>query len=141
MKRIKIIIYSVLMFSITITYSQISKKSIAETYYNNAKTIFEQNGDLGNAMININKSIKLEPNNSNAYYIKGVIFQKKLEYSDALLNYKKALQLNSKNYDAMTKCGIVYGKLNDMTNCCKYFNMACENGREEACTILNKFCK
>lgn len=121
-------------------YSQTKKSSIAEAYYKSAVSSIETN-DVDNAIIYINKSISIEPNNSNAYYTKGVIYQKKLNYDVALTCYKKALQLNPNNSEAMLKCGIIYGKKNDMTNCCKYLKMACDNGDINGCSGYSNFCK
>lgn len=140
MKTIKYLIFTIALILSYNTHSQTRKTSTAETYYKSAVSSFET-GDLDDAIVNINKSISIEPNNSNAYYTKGVIYQKKLNYDVALTCYKKALQLNPNNFEAMLKCGIVYGKKNDMINFCKYMKMACDNGDSNGCSGYSKFCK
>ncbi|MFV8345949.1 tetratricopeptide repeat protein [Flavobacterium sp. ZB4P13] len=140
MKNLKKLIYLLIIFLSTNIYSQTNQKTNAETYYKSAVSLF-QTGDLDNAIININKSISIEPNNSNAHYTKGVIYQKQLNYKVALSCYKKSIQINPQNTEAMLKCAIVYGKMNDMVNCCKYLNMACENGNNDGCTGFSRFCK
>lgn len=137
-KSISLIILSLFSFTSFSQNNKIDKKQ-AEIYYNKAVTNFE-NGQLDEAIINIDKSIKFDPTTSNSYYIKGVIRQKS-DLNGAILLYKKAIQLNPKNSDALTKCGIAYGKLNDMKNACKYFKLACESGNNDSCIGYSKFCK
>lgn len=132
----------ILSFFSFCSYSQNNKidKKQAEIYYNKAVTNFE-NGQLDEAIQNIDKAIRFDTNASNSYYIKGVIKQQKNDFNSALQFYKKAIQLNPKNSNALAKCGIVYGKLNDMTTACKYFKLACDNGNDECCKGYSKFCK
>lgn len=139
MKKSKTILIVILCFFSIKGYSQNKNEIQAEIYYEKAVKSIENNA-LKEATVNIDKAIYLDPKNSNSYYIKGVIKQKQLDYNGALILYKKAIQFNPKNSEAMTKCGIIYGKLNDMANSCKYFNLGCENGNEDACKIYNKFC-
>lgn len=142
MKTSKAIILIFFSFFSLITFSQNKKVDAkqAEIFYNKAVNNFENNL-LDEATTNIDKSITLNPNNSNSYYIKGVIKQKQLDFNGAITLYKKAIQLNPKNSDALAKCGIAYGKLNDMPNACKYFKLACESGNDDSCKIYSKFCK
>jgi Tfp pilus assembly protein PilF len=142
MKILKTIMLIFFSFFSLITFSQNKKEDVkqAEIFYNKAINNFENNL-LKEALTNIDKSIKLNPNNSDSYYIKGVIKQEQLDFNGALTSYKKAIQLNQKHSDALAKCGIVYGKLNDKVNACKYFKLACESGNSESCKVYSKFCK
>lgn len=73
MKTSKAIILIFFSFFSLITFSQNKKVDAkqAEIFYNKAVNNFENNL-LDEATTNIDKSITLNPNNSNSYYIKGV---------------------------------------------------------------------
>ncbi|SHG32127.1 Tetratricopeptide repeat-containing protein [Flavobacterium segetis] len=80
--KTKLILTLLLLCTVFISssYSQgSSKKTDYETNYNSALKLLI-NGDYDNALVQINKSIKLNPNNSDSYYIKGNIYQKKIDY-------------------------------------------------------------
>ncbi|KVV16406.1 tetratricopeptide repeat protein [Flavobacterium sp. TAB 87] len=122
------------------SYSQgSSRKTDYETSYNYALKLLI-NGDYDNSLVQINKSLKLNPTNADSYYVKGNIYEGKMDYQNALFNYKKAIQLNSNHIDATMKAAIIYGKMNDKPNACLYFKKACNLGNDDACTGYKRFC-
>jgi Flp pilus assembly protein TadD len=136
MKLIPTLIFIALTYSIS-TYSQI--KTQAEKSSDNAISLIIS-GNYANALEEINNAIKLNPNNANYFYVRGIAYQKSNELIKALNDYKQALKLNPRHIDAIMKCGIVYGKLNDENKACDYFKLACTYGDSEGCKITSKFC-
>jgi len=67
-----------------------------------------KNGDYQDAFIQINRSIYLNKNNSNAYTELGNIFAMTNEFDKALENYNKAIELNTTNSYAYNSKGALY---------------------------------
>ena len=93
------------------------------------------------ALVKINKALKLNQNNADAYYIRGNVYQKKQQIEAAKKDFLKAVQLNPKHIDALSKCAIIYGKENNMSQFCYYSKKACDYGGNDACGMYYKFCK
>lgn len=51
----------------------------------------------------IQKLIKIEPSNSEAYLLKGIVETKQKDYNSALLSFKKSIALDSTNYKALVE--------------------------------------
>lgn len=109
--------------------------------YHKDKAIDElMRGNKQIALIEIDEAVKLNQNNADCYYIRGMILEKMNDFNKALIDYKKAILLNPKHSDATLKCAIIYAKLNDKTKSCEYFKRACELGDNKACEGYYKFC-
>lgn len=134
----KSIIITFLLFAFNNQYAQ--NRTFAEKSNDKAIDLIMA-GKFNPALIEINKAIKLDPNNATYYYVRGNAYQGLNELIKALNDYKQALEKNSRNTDAIMKCGIVYGKLNDKKMACKYFILACNYGEQKGCEISNKFCQ
>ena len=133
----KTIIIACLFFAFNNLYSQ--NKTFAEKSNDNAIDLIMA-GNYNSAIVEINRAIKLDPNNATYYYIRGNAYQGLNELKKALVEYKQAIVKNYRHTDAIMKCGIVYGKLNDKKTACKYFILACNYGEQKGCEISNKFC-
>lgn len=126
---------------------EISKKETVSNYnpedyskfHDNALTLL-MNGDLDNALIDINKALEINPNKADSYYVRGNINQQKGNLNDALNDFLKAIDLNPKHSDATMKCAIVYGKQNNRNMSCIYMKKACDLGASDACSGYSKFC-
>ncbi|MDR3226482.1 MAG: tetratricopeptide repeat protein [Prevotellaceae bacterium] len=57
--------------------------------------------DYENSLIILNEYIALNPNDDNAYYLRGNIYRKMNLFGDALNDYYKALKLNSQSEAAI----------------------------------------
>lgn len=129
----------ILLFVFTnISFGQ-STSTDYKTYYNSALTLLI-NGDYENSLKTINKSIAINPNNADSYYIRGNVYQKQLKNTFALSDYQRAIKLNPNHTDAIMKSGIIYGKANDRITACKYFKKACDLGDNDGCVTYNRFC-
>lgn len=108
-------------------------------FHDNALTLLI-NGDLDNALIEINKALSINPVNADSYYVRGNIFQQKGYLNDALDDFKQAILLNPNHVEATVKCAIIYGKQKKMNLFCDYANKACQLGDPTACSMINRFC-
>ena len=72
------------------------------------------------SLLNIDKAIELENENSNFFNLKGLIFLKIKNYEESIKNFEKSILINSKNSDAYTNLIFIYTEL-------KNFNKALEN--------------
>ena len=50
--------------------------------------------EYGQAIVNYQKSIALNPQDDDAYYNMGIAYAKQEEYGQAIVNYQKAIELN-----------------------------------------------
>ncbi|HKP39239.1 MAG TPA: tetratricopeptide repeat protein [Pyrinomonadaceae bacterium] len=57
---------------------------------------YEGKGDLDKALEDLNKAIKLQPNNVYAYQNRASLHKKRKEPDEALADYSKAIKINSK---------------------------------------------
>jgi tetratricopeptide (TPR) repeat protein len=131
-----------LLFILFVFFNQIFGQSTTtdyKSYHNSALTLLI-NGDYENSLKTINKSIAINPNNADSYYIRGNVYQKQTKYSDALSEYQRAIKLNPNHTDAIMKCGIIFGQSNDRITACKYFKKACDLGDNDGCGAYNRFC-
>jgi tetratricopeptide (TPR) repeat protein len=135
--KIIIIIIVHLFFGLNNMYSQ--NRTFAQKSNDNAIDLIMV-GKYKDALVEINRALKIDPNNANYYYIRGNAYQGLNELTKAIDNYKLTLVKNPRHTDAIMKCGIVYGKLNDKKSACKYFILACNYGEQKGCEISNKFC-
>ncbi len=108
-------------------------------FHDNALTLL-MNGDLDNALIDINKALEIDSGKANSYYVRGNIYQQKGNLDDALNDYLKAVDLNPEFIDAIMKCAIIYGKQNNRNMSCFYMKKACDLGVSDACSGYSKFC-
>lgn len=108
-------------------------------FHDNALTLL-MNGDLDNALIDINKALEIRPNEADSYYVRGNINQQKGNLDDALDDFVMAIGFNPRHSDATMKCAIIYGKQNNRTMSCIYMKKACDLGVSEACSGYSRFC-
>jgi len=81
---------------------------------------FEQ---YGKTMDLTEKVLKLDINNSKAYFIRGMTFKLKGDTADAIKNIQKTVELDQENYNAFMQLGILYAaKRNKMA--VEYYNNA-----------------
>jgi tetratricopeptide (TPR) repeat protein len=93
-----------------------SEKAIilrTNVFEDNAQYRFKQGGfqfnagDFEGAMINFDKVIRINPNNYEAWFIRGVALEKLGNYEESITSYKKALKLNPSYHQAWQGYGNV----------------------------------
>lgn len=126
---------------LTLLFSLFSFSQSNYEEYSNIALSELMNGNLTNALTNINKAINIDTNKPNLYYIRGNIYQKQNLLDKALKDYLYTIKLKPEHIDAIMKTAITYGKLGNRTNSCIYLMKACNLGETKACQGYNKFCK
>jgi tetratricopeptide (TPR) repeat protein len=90
-----------------VTFSQDSKG-----FTQKGRELFEK-GEFMEALLNVNKSLELDPNFSSAYYLRGNIKDKFDDRHGAMKDYNLAIEKNPKFVDAFFARGNVKMKLQD----------------------------
>ncbi|MCP4049623.1 MAG: tetratricopeptide repeat protein [bacterium] len=88
-----------------------SRPESAAFAHNNLSLIYESQGKTGLAIAELNKSIKLDQNNSAACINLGHIYQKLGNNTLSLKYYKKAYHINPRPVEAELGLGIIYYKM------------------------------
>lgn len=134
----KTLIFMLLIFFCNNLFSQ-NNKLTAENSKDKAVD-YLMGKNYSNALFEINKSIKLDSNNADSFYLRGYIYQDMKELKKALIDYNTALKLNPKQTDALLKMGTVYLLLKNKVKACEAFISACSYGEDKGCEIKNKLC-
>ncbi len=71
-------------------------------------TAYVQQGLFEKAILNLDKSIELNPDNSHSYNVKGIALNSLKKFNDAIVNYKKAIKLKPDNFQAFNNMGISF---------------------------------
>jgi len=96
-----------------IKYSEVFLKKFPESkfIYNLIGVSYFNLGKYSNAIENYNKSISINPKNSEAYNNKGLCLKKMGDFEGALENYKLALKINPNFLDVYNNIGNLYYEL------------------------------
>lgn len=87
----------------------------ADTYYN--RGVFFMDINLHNeANKDFKKSIRLNKNNSYAYFYRGASNLLLGEFLDAIKDFSKAIEFDAEDFDAYLGLAIAYNKVNDVAN-------------------------
>lgn len=78
----------------------------------------------------LDKAIKYDKNNYEAYYHRGCVKVNALKYKDAILDFEKAIELKPDYADAYFNLGRVYYILKDNDEACNYYKLAEKYGRQ-----------
>jgi tetratricopeptide (TPR) repeat protein len=99
-----------LMLSLFVYVSALAQDS--KTYTQKGRELYEK-GEFMEALLNVNKSLELDPNLASAYYLRGNIKDKFDDRHGAMKDYNLAIEKNSKFVDAFFARGNVKMKLQD----------------------------
>ncbi|HLF52558.1 tetratricopeptide repeat protein [Flavobacterium sp.] len=117
-----------LLLTLSIFYFSISYSQNSDDFVTNGMTKqFQKN--YNGALKDFDKAIELNPNNSEAYFCKGVLYQRMNSPTLAqfsMMNFNKAIQLNPKHVDAYLERGKEKYKLEDYRGAISDYNKAIE---------------
>jgi len=85
-----------------------------------------QKGLLNNAQEQYENIIKIDPNNSQAIHLLGVIFFQKKNYIKSIKLIKKSININPNNFSAYNNLGNVFRELKKYSDAIKNYNKAIE---------------
>ncbi len=77
----------------------------------------------------LDKAIKYDKSNYEAYYHRGCVKVNQKRYKDAIADFEKAVELNPNYADAYFNLGKTYFLLNDEDKACEYYKLAEKHGR------------
>jgi tetratricopeptide (TPR) repeat protein len=97
--------------------------SSADSYYNRGVFYMDINY-YEKANVDLSISLKLNENNSYAYFYRGASFLLLGKYMDAISDFNTVLKFDSLDFDAMIGLSLCYYKLNDINNAKLYFAKA-----------------
>jgi len=81
-------------------------------------------GDLDGALRDVNKSIKLEPNNDVSYNLRALIWVEKGEYQKAIDDFSKVIEITPKRFDAWSNRATAKFNLQDFKGAIKDYEQA-----------------
>ena len=120
-----------------------------EAYQNKALSLYENN-DMIEAEKEINKAIKLNPEKSDLYYIKGSIVgdnyinnpfgENYINYGDAIDQLLVAININPGKLDYYRKIIYLSGKDDRKEMACYFMNKGCDLGDYDLCNAFKRFC-
>ncbi len=77
----------------------------------------------------LDKAIKYDKSNFEAYYHRGCVKVNQQRYKEAIADFEKAIELNPNYADAYFNLGKTYFLLNDEDKACEYYKLAEKHGR------------
>lgn len=111
--------------------------NLAAAYFNRGY-VYDEIGEYGKALDDINKSIGLNSNDADAYCIRGIIYKHLGDDHSALKNYNKAIELDSKHVDAYCNRGYIYDDIGEYEKALYDLNMAIELDPNHATSFNNR---
>lgn len=110
----------------------IEKDSLNEKAYLGMGKMYAILDNYAGAIAYLNQSLKINPYNSEVYFMKGIIYRSDFEKSGrteswdiALSSFQTAIEQDPNNYSAYINLGVMYDKLGD-SSALDYYNSALE---------------
>jgi len=88
--------------------------------------------DARGAIIDLDKSLVLNPQSVDAYFSKGNCYYQLKNYKEAIKNYSQALQIDPRHHNALCNRGIAKTMIGDVDGACADFKISMELGNVDA---------
>lgn len=95
-------------------------------------------GKFEEAEAALDKAIKYDKGNYEAYYHRGCARVNAKKYEEAIDDFEKAIELKPDYADAYFNIGRAYVLLNDEDRACEYYKLAAKYGRPNLEDYLNR---
>ena len=95
-------------------------------------------GKYNEAISFFQKSLELNPNDSNVWFNLGVAFGNLSLFDEALRCLNKSLQINSNNYLSLNQIGIIYFNSGNLKESIRYFEKALKMDPNNTTILQNK---
>lgn len=118
---------SLLLSIATVAFGEDSRELLRD-----ASSYFEK-GDYKKALEYCNKSIDLDPNYSDAYFIRGAVHFAAGDYESSVKDFTAAIELDPTDNNAYFRRGKGYLKLGNSDMALEDFEVSCGMGVKEAC--------
>ena len=101
---------------------------------------FEWNGkqESDKAIADCNQAIRLEPNDTNAFFNRGYAYKAKGRYDRAIEDYDRAIRLNPSDADAFSNRGVAHKAKGQYDRAFEDFNQAIRLNPNDAITFYNR---
>ncbi|HEY9808625.1 MAG TPA: tetratricopeptide repeat protein [Halomicronema sp.] len=94
--------------------------------------------DFQGAITDFNESLKIEPNNAETYYFRGLAFDLLEENDKAIEDYSSAIRISPENSSAYNNRGTVYAELKNYPKAIEDYNQALQLDAENANAYYNR---
>jgi len=95
-------------------------------------------GDNDRAITDYNKAIKLDPNNPEVYYLRGIVYYERKDYDRAIKDYNKAIKINPKVAMIYNNRGKAYEFKGDNKKAFEDYNKAIEIDSNYVIAYINR---
>lgn len=93
-------------------------------YYMDKASFNYMRKEYDKSIVNLNKALKLEPENPAIYTHLGNVYIRKKEYNKAIENLNKALEINHRYFDAIMTLGLLYLEIDEPALSSEYIEKA-----------------
>jgi tetratricopeptide (TPR) repeat protein len=114
------------------------KPSPAVQEYLDRGTMFHERGDYETAIAEFTEAIRLDPNNSFAYFLRGYAYKEKKQYDRAINDLTTAIRLDPNNYVAYTCRGYVYTFIDQDDQAISDYTMAISLNPDDSSTYYKR---
>ncbi|MHA1112870.1 MAG: tetratricopeptide repeat protein [Promethearchaeota archaeon] len=111
---------------------------LAEAYALRGEVIWRSSTNYDDALVNLDKSIELDPSKELYYVTRGIIWDMKGEYEEAISDYNRAIELNPEFVYAFSHRGITYRDHGEYKKALQDFDMAIELNPADARAYYNR---
>lgn len=125
MKRLNLFLSALILFAFT----SCENPDKSRYYMDQGATYMMRYAQYDKAEESLDKAIKYDKHNYEAYYYRGCVKVNEKKYKEGIVDFEKAVELKPDYADAYFNIGKVYFLLNDEDKACEYFKLADKYGR------------
>lgn len=125
MKRLTLFLSALILFALT----SCENPDKSRYYMDQGATYMMRYGQYDKAEEALDKAIKYDKHNYEAYYYRGCAKVNAKKYKESLEDFEKAIELKPDYADAYFNIGKVYFLLDDEDKACEYYKLADKYGR------------
>lgn len=125
MKKLSLLLFSTLLITLVSCHDQAKSR----IYMDEGFKLMMVYGQYEKAEAALDKAIKYDKNNFEAYYHRGCVKVNESKYKEAIADFEKAVELKPDYADAYFNLGRTYFMIGDEDMACKNYKLAEHYGR------------
>ena len=125
MKKLSLLLFSTLLITLVSCHDPAKSR----IYMDEGFKLMMVYGQYEKAEAALDKAIKYDKNNFEAYYYRGCAKVNATKYKEAIADFEKAVELNPGYADAYFNLGNTYFFMHDEDKACEYYKLAAQYGR------------
>ncbi|WP_430812516.1 MULTISPECIES: trypsin-like peptidase domain-containing protein [unclassified Carboxylicivirga] len=114
---------------------------LAQAYYERARLRLQHSNDQATTLLDINKSIYLEPDLPGIYSIRGSVYFSNQDYLLAISDFDQAIERDIKDVHAWFSRGVANYNIGLHQQACNDWNKAGQLGNYDAYKYMARYCK